>query len=218
MELYLLARGPFVWAACFIFLLGCLYQAVFILAVGHGQGKFLYPGASLKGSLKSYIFGILPFSSFYMRKNPALTIVTVVFHICLFVVPIFLLAHGVLLYDSWKILWWSIPEILADVMTVAVIVACVFFFVRRCLAPRARSSTKAGDFLLLTLIIIPFLTGFLATHQWGPYLPMLITHIIFSEILIAAIPFTRLFHMVFFWVSRAYMGAENSKSLRTGDW
>jgi nitrate reductase gamma subunit len=217
MDLYLLTRGPFAWAAFLIFFYGCLYQIVFILAMGHRK-KILYPWDGIKGSLRSFVFGLLPFASSYMRKNPVLTLVTAIFHICVFLVPLFLLAHIVLWYESWELLWWSLPESFADVMSISVIFSCIFFLGRRFFVPEVKNATKTGDILLLILVMTPFLTGFLATHQWGPYRPILIAHIISSEILLSAIPFTRLGHMFFFWVSRAYMGAEYSKIMHTGDW
>jgi nitrate reductase gamma subunit len=217
MDLYQLARGPFVWMTFFIFLCGCVYQIVFILSVGHHK-KNLYPLAGINGSLRSFFFGLLPFGSSYMRKNPAFTFVTAIFHLCLLLAPLFLLAHIVLWYESWKILWWSLPERFADIMTIAVIFSCIFFLGRRFFIPEVKSATSVGDIFLLILVMTPFLTGFLATHQWGPYRPMLITHIVSGEFLIAVIPLTRLGHMFFFWVSRAYMGAEYSKVLQSGDW
>jgi nitrate reductase gamma subunit len=217
MDIYELARGPFAWAAFFVFFSGCFFQIMFIFATGHRQ-KFLYPSASIKGSLKAFYFGIIPFGSSYMRKNPALTIITAGFHVSLILTPLFLLAHGVLLYESWNILWWNLPEILADIMTVAVVFSCVFFLGRRLVLPEVKNITRAGDVMLLVLILISFITGFLATHQWGPYRPFLITHIISGEFLVAVIPFTRLSHMIFFWASRAYMGAEYSKVLDARDW
>lgn len=218
MDLYLLVRGPFVWASLFVFLIGCLYQTVFTLTMGRRYGKFLYPVGSFKGAMKSFIFGLLPFGSSYMRKNPVLTFVTVLFHFCIILCPLFLLAHSVLIYESWQILLWSVPEIIADVMTVVIIFSCIFFLARRVILPEIKNATTPGDVVLLLLILTPFLTGFLATHQWGPYRTLLITHIITGEILFAFLPFTRLGHMLFFWSSRAYMGAEYSKVLNAGDW
>jgi len=62
--------------------------------------------------------------------------------------------------------------------------------------------------VLLGLTVLPFLTGFLAYHQFGPYETMLILHIIFSEILLVLIPFTKLGHMILFFFSRAFIGFE----------
>jgi len=217
MDLYELARGPFAWIAFLVFISGCLYKIVFILAMGH-HSKLLYPSASVKGSLRSFLFGILPFGSSYMRKNPVLTIITGLFHLCLLLLPLFLLAHIVLWYESWKILWWSMPERLADFMTITVLLSCLFFLARRIFLPETRKVTRAEDIILLVLILMPFLTGFLATHQIGPYRPLLISHVISGEILFSVIPFSRLGHMMFFWVSRAYMGAEYSKVMNARDW
>lgn len=217
MDLYELARGPFAWMAFIVFISGCLYQIIFTLVIGQ-HSTFLYPSASIKGSLRSFLFGILPFGSSYMRKNPVLTIITVLFHLCLLLLPVFLFAHIVLWYESWKILWWSIPKSLADFMTIVVILACIFFLARRFFVPEAKTVTRAGDIFLLVLTLTPFLTGFLASHQWGPYRPLLIFHIISGEILFSVIPFSKLGHMLFFWLSRAYMGAEYSKVMSAGDW
>jgi len=217
MDLYELARGPFAWMAFLVFISGCLYQMIFTLAMGH-HSKFLYPASSVRGSLRSFLFGILPFGSSYMRKNPVMTVITVLFHVCLLLLPVFLFAHIVLWYESWKILWWSISESVADIMTIAVILGCLFFLGRRLFVLEAKKATRAGDIILLMLILTPFLTGFLATHQWGPYRLMLISHVISGEILISVIPFSRLGHMFFFWFSRAYMGSEYSKVMNAGDW
>lgn len=150
--------------------------------------------------------------------QPAMTILSFLFHICLIVAPLFLLAHSVLWYESWKIQWWSLPESVGDVMTLVVIVACIFFLLRRILAPEVKNVTSASDFILLAVVLLPFLTGFMAYHQWGPYKALLILHIVTGEIMLVAIPFTRLSHMLFFWFTRAYMGSEFGHVRNARDW
>jgi nitrate reductase gamma subunit len=75
-----------------------------------------------------------------------------------------------------------------------------------------------SDIALLAVVLLPFLTGFLAHHQMGQYKPMLILHILTGEIMLMAIPFTRLQHMLFFWFTRAYMGSEFGYVRRARDW
>jgi len=182
------------------------------------QKKMIYPLKSMRDGLISILHGTIPFASAYMRKNPILTIVTILFHISLLIVPIFLLSHIILWYESWKILYWSIPELLADIMTIFVLLGCVFFLVRRITNPGAKKVSGPADFLLLLAIFVPFFTGFLATHQWGPYRTILILHIISSEVLLILIPFTKLGHMFLFLFTRGYLGAEYGKVMRVNDW
>ena len=48
----------------------------------------------------------------------------------------------------------------------------------------------------------------LAYHQFEPYEMLLIPHILFSEILLIMIPFTKLGHMILFFFTRAFIGFE----------
>jgi hypothetical protein len=81
-----------------------------------------------------------------------------------------------------------------------------------------RNVTYVSDYLLLAVVMLPFLTGFLAYHQLGPYRPMLILHMLAGEIMLIAIPFTRLSHMLFFFFTRAYMGSEFGNVRNARDW
>jgi hypothetical protein len=75
-----------------------------------------------------------------------------------------------------------------------------------------------GSIYRIIFLLLTFLSGFLAHHQWGPYRPVLILHVISSEILLVILPFSKLGHMLFFYFSRAYMGAEYGKILKARDW
>lgn len=215
--MYELARGPLTWAAFLVFLSGSAFQLLLILRKKH-QKKMLYPSESLRGGLLSILHGIIPFGASYMRRHPVLTAVTAVFHACLLAVPLFLLAHVVVWYESWKVLWPAVPDGAADVMTVCVLLSCLFFAVRRMTVPEAKKLTRASDFILLAVIALPFLSGFLAAHQIGPYRPMLILHVLSGDVFLIMIPFSRLGHMFLFWFSRAYMGAEFGRVMKARDW
>ena len=217
MDLYEIVRGPLAWVALLVFFLGTVYRIVSMLIEAR-KDKVVYPYMSLKYGLRSLMHWLIPFGSVNMRKRPVMTVVTFVFHICLVLTPIFLLAHIVLVYESWKIQWFSLPEQAADVMSVLVVLACVFFLVRRIVSPEVQNVTFLSDYVLLALVMLPFLTGFLAYHQLGPYRPMLILHILTGEILLVAIPFTRLSHMFFFFFTRAYMGSEFGNVRNARDW
>jgi nitrate reductase gamma subunit len=217
MDVYELVRGPFAWIAFVTFALGSLYRIIFLLLTGKKEAVPNY-SKSANDAARSILHGLLPFGSTYMRQQPLFTIVTFLFHLCVVILPIFLLAHIVLWYESWGILWWSLPDMLADAMTLWVMLACLYFIVRRLFVPEVKQVSRPGDFVLLITILLIFLSGFLAYHQWGPYRPILILHVISSEILLMALPFSRLGHMLFFYFSRAYMGAEYGKILKVRDW
>jgi len=217
MDIYELVRGPFAWVALIVFVAGSLYRIAAMLISGKKEPS-LYPATSLKDGLRSILHGLMPFGSTYMRRQPLFTVVTIGFHLGVIILPLFLLAHTVLWYESWQILWWSLPDLLADIVAVWVMLACVYFLVRRSTVPEVKQVTRPTDILLPAIVLLTFLTGFLAYHQWGPYRPMLILHILAGEILLVTIPFSKLGHMLFIMFSRAYMGAEFGKVLKAREW
>lgn len=217
MDLYELVRGPLAWVALLVFVLGSLYRIVSMLLDAR-RDKVVYPYMSLKHGLRSILHWVIPFGSTNMRQRPVMTVVSFVFHLCLLLTPVFLLAHGVLWYESWKLHWWSLPDGVADLMSVLVVLACLFFLARRIVAAEVRNVTFLSDYLLLAVVALPFLTGFLAYHQLGPYRPILILHVLTGEIMLVAIPFTRLSHMLFFFFTRAYMGSEFGNVRNARDW
>jgi nitrate reductase gamma subunit len=217
MDIYELVRGPFAWVALIVFVAGSLYRIAAMLISGKKEPS-LYPATSLKDGLRSILHGLLPFGSTYMRRQPLFTVVTIGFHLGVIILPLFLLAHTVLWYESWDILWWSLPDLLADIAAVWVMLACVYFLVRRSTVPEVKQVTRPTDILLPAIVLLTFLTGFLAYHQWGPYRPMLILHILAGEILLVTIPFSKLGHMLFVMFSRAYMGAEFGRVLKAREW
>ena len=107
---------------------------------------------------------------------------------------------------------------LADVMTVVVIIGCIFFLVRRLTQPEVKFVTSASDFVILSIVAAPFITGFLAYHQWIDYPVMMVLHVVAGEVMLVAIPFTRLSHMLLSPFTRAYMGSEFGKVRHARDW
>ena len=103
-------------------------------------------------------------------------------------------------------------------MTFIVIAGCVFFLIRRLKLPEVKFVTSASDYIILAIVAAPFVTGFLAYHQWFGYQFLLILHIISGEVMLMAIPFTRLSHMLFAPLTRAYMGSEFGGVRGAKDW
>ncbi len=217
-ELYGLLTGPLAWAAFFVFIGGSLYRLATMLILVHKKEKFIFTYMSWKYSFRSIFHWIIPFATTNWKKHPVLTIVTFAFHICLFLTPLFLLAHIVLWDEAWHISWWSLPDSLADMMTLVVVGACVFYLIRRISLPEVQYVTSASDYVILLIVAAPFVTGFIAYHQWLNYPLFLNLHILSGEIMLVAIPFTRLSHMIFSPFTRAYMGSEFGAVRHAKDW
>lgn len=216
--IYNFVSGPLAWLAFTIFIGGILFRLVRLIVEIQQKEKFIFTYLSWKYSLRSILHWIIPFATVNWRRHPVLTIFTFAFHICLIVTPIFLLSHIILWQEAFDISWWSLPDAVSDVMTVIVIASCVFFLVRRFTQPEVKFVTSASDYVILAIVAAPFVTGFLAYHQWFAYQTMMILHIVSGEIMLAAIPLTRLNHMIFSPLTRAYMGSEFGKVRHARDW
>ena len=216
--IYAFVSGPLAWLAFILFIGGCLYRLISLMILVHRKEKFIYSYMSLKYSLRSIFRWSTPFATENMRRHPALTIVAFAFHICLILTPLFLLAHVTLVEESWNISWWTLPEGWAEMMTLIVILACGFFLMRRLINPEVKYVTSASDYILLAIVAAPFITGILVYYQWFGYETLLILHILSGEIMLVAIPFTRLSHMLFAPLTRAYMGSEFGGVRHARDW
>jgi len=206
--LYNFVRGPLVWIAFIIFIVGSIYRVYSFINLVK-KDKTIMPFISLKYTLRSLFHWLIPFNSVNWRRRPVITIVTFLFHLGLVFTPIFLLSHNILWRESWGITWWTLPEEVADIMSLIVIFCCVFFFLRRIFAPEVKFVSFDSDYLILFVSFAPFLTGFLAYHQLLlVHKTMVILHILFGEIMLIAIPFTRLFHMFYFFLTRSFMGSQ----------
>ncbi len=217
-EFYGLLTGPLAWATFIIFIAGSLYRLVAMLVLVHKKEPFIFSYMSWKYSLRSILHWVVPFATTNSKKHPVLTVVTFAFHLCLFLTPLFLLAHVILWEEAWHISWWSLPDSLADGMALVVLGACAFFLIRRMSRPEVQYVTSASDYVILLIVAAPFATGYIAYHQWFNYPLFLNLHILCGEIMLIAIPFTRLSHMLFSPFTRAYMGSEFGAVRHAKDW
>ncbi|QTA90147.1 TmcC family electron transfer complex membrane anchor subunit [Desulfonema magnum] len=216
--LYNFVSGPMVWISFILFIGGSLYRLISMASLAKEKDPVVYIYMNPYYAFRSIFHWIIPFGSENMKKNPAMTVVTFAFHICMLCVPIFLFAHITLWKESWNISWGYISDGTADFMTLIVVGSCVFFLVRRLVRPEVRYLTSYSDFIILAIVAAPFITGFWAYHQWIGYRMMLILHMLSGEIMLIAIPFSRLSHMLFFPFTRGYMGSEFGAVRNVKDW
>jgi nitrate reductase gamma subunit len=143
--------------------------------------------------------------------NPFMTFVTTVFHVLLIGVPVFVLGHNILLDNAFGISMVSLPENVSDVLTGIVILCILVFLFRRLFFERVRIITGYEDFLLLSLAAAPFVTGYLAYHQvFSNYKILISLHILSGELMLMAVPFTKLIHMIYMIIVRFNVAGEYS--------
>ena len=216
--IYNFVSGPLAWVAFIVFFGGILYQLISRALLAQKKDHYVYEYWSFRYALRSIMHWIVPFASTNSRNRPVLTIVTFVFHVCIFIAPLFLFAHITLIYDAFGISWWFMPDGVADILTLVVIGACIFFLVRRLVQPDVKYLSTPTDFVLLGLVAAPFITGYWAYHQWPGNEFMTILHMFSAEVLLVAIPFTKLNHLFLFFFTRGYMGSEFGGVRFARDW
>ncbi len=217
-SIYSFISGPMVWIAFIVFGIGSLYRLTSMGILANKKDQIVYAYMSPYYALRSMVHWLIPFGSVNMRKHPIMTLVSFIFHVCLFVTSLFLSAHIVLINDAWDVSWWYLPDFVADIMTFLVIAACIYFMVRRITLPEVKFLTTFSDYVILAIVAAPFITGFWTYHQWIGYKVMGSLHILCGEIMIMAIPFTKLSHMLFYPLIRGYMGSEFGAVKHAKDW
>lgn len=214
--MYEFITGPFLWLTFIIFFGGILYKIITMVRLA--KRDKIIPYITLDDGLRSIMHWLTPFGSRNMRMRPVMTIVSFLFHICLLVTPIFLIAHLVYLNKAWGLSWWTLPGIVADIMTLMVIAGTLFFFVRRLVTPEVQNVTSVEDYLILAVIFVTFATGFIAHHQLFAYDVMFILHILSGGLMLIMVPISRLSHIFYFFFTRAYMGSEFGNVRNARDW
>jgi len=210
--------GPLVWISFLIFFIGVVFRLYNMFRLVNKTEKFIYSYISFKYGLRSILAWLTPFLPVSTRKRPFFWGVSYIFHVLLFLLPIFLLSHVTLLEESMHWSWITLSDSTADILTIFVILALVFFAIRRVLVPEVKFLTRMSDFVFILIVALPFITGFLAYHQLFAYKYILIAHVLTGELMLILIPFTRFFHMFLAPFTRAYMGSEFGGVRHAKDW
>ncbi|MBW1852449.1 MAG: hypothetical protein JRJ15_13685 [Deltaproteobacteria bacterium] len=210
--MYQFVTGPLLWLSFAIFFVGCIVRIIrYVKGLNWQADRVAYTAHfffGIKGAIRSIVFWLLPFATRSWRNNPFFTVLFFVFHIGLILTPVFLLAHNIILKERWGFSLWALPESVADALTIAVIVAAIFLILRRIALAEVRILTSAYDYLVLAIAIAPFVTGFIAHHLILDYEFWTILHVLCGEIMLIAIPFTKLSHFVLFFMSRGQLGMD----------
>jgi nitrate reductase gamma subunit len=211
-DLYGFLTGPMLWISVSTCLIGLFIRAViYVKGLNWQLDRVAYtahPKAGIKGAARSIFFWLVPFGTRGWRVQPFMTIVFYIFHTGAICVPLFLAAHNMIFEEKFRFSFYTLPPYLADTMSWGVIVSAVFLILRRIALPEVRILTTGYDFLILFVSIAPFATGLICRYEVGDYSFWILVHIAFGEILLIVIPFTKLSHIVLFFMSRAQLGMD----------
>ena len=211
--MYNFLTGPGFWLSIGICLTGLLARSVmYVKGLNWQLDRVAYtahPKAGLKGAARSILFWILPFGTRSWRAHPFTALLIYTFHGGLICIPLFLAAHQMILKEKIGVfIFITLDQKSADILSWGVLVSAVFLTLRRIALPEVRILTTKHDYLVLLLSVAPFITGMICRYELGSESFWLPAHIISGELLLIAIPFTKLSHILLFFLSRAQLGMD----------
>ncbi|MEW5981334.1 MAG: hypothetical protein AB1806_03070 [Acidobacteriota bacterium] len=125
------------------------------------------------------------------------TATSVVFHVAILIVPVFLAGHVALWTRALGLQWPAIPNGVADVLTILAVVTAAGLAALRLTAKATRAITRPSDYALLAALALPFVTGFLVMHPgldpFG-YESVLLLHVMSGNLVFVLLPATKLAH------------------------
>lgn len=131
-------------------------------------------------------------------RDRALAAGGTIFHAAIFLAPLTARAHGILLDLAWAVLPPRIDPAVTRVFTLAAILSGLYLVARRTFVRHVFAVSSWKDYASMICVLIPFVTGLLAGELVGAYETVMVIHCASAHILLLAIGWTRLGHMVFF--------------------
>ena len=186
------AQGP-LFRLTFVIMLAGLGRRIFlmfwssaaVLARAHNRE------IKLKSIASNVLEWLFPFA--HMGKSrQVFSVISYIFHIGLILVPVFLAEHITLWRQGIHFGWPALPGMLADFLTWATVLAGVGLLIARMSYPPTRLFSSIGDYLITILVIVPFITGYMAQSGWTPFSHnmTLLIHVVSAEIVFVLIPFS----------------------------
>ncbi|SDL45936.1 hypothetical protein SAMN05660337_2979 [Maridesulfovibrio ferrireducens] len=210
--MYDFLTGPMLWLTFAVSFGGLLVRVVlYIKGLSQQLDRVAYRAHmsyGLKGAFNSIISFLNPIGARVWRIRPGFTLMFFAFHIGVVITPIFLIAHNVMLQENLGFSMPALPSGVADFLTWMAVVAGLLLTLRRVAFPEVRIITTGYDYLMMVITLAPFVTGLIARYAIGDYQFWLTAHIITGEIWLLSLPFTKLSHVVLFFMSRAQLGMD----------
>ena len=133
------------------------------------------------------------------RNRPVYSIFSILFHVGLLIVPIFLFAHVQLWNQSVGIAWFTIPYEAAQWLTISTIVFAFALLIARLFNITSSFISRKQDYLWPVLLLLPFVSGFICAQMnvnAETYRFFMLIHILSGDLIFILIPFTKIAHCV----------------------
>jgi nitrate reductase gamma subunit len=140
------------------------------------------------------------------RKRAVYSSTSLLFHVGLLLVPLFLAAHVLLWRRSLGFAWPAMPQSLANWLTLLTVSAALGLFFGRVLHRATRALSRFQDYFWPVLLAIPFMTGYVCANlAIGPraYRMSMLLHVYSADLIMAMVPFTKIAHCVLAPLSQA---------------
>jgi nitrate reductase gamma subunit len=192
------ARGPLFWAALTFMILGLARHALITLFdIRRMLRRAGDKNVPYRQVARATLAWIVPTRK--ARNRVVLSVTSIVFHVAIIVVPLFLAGHIALIARGTGLSWPALPHAVADVLTFVALGAAVALVVQRALARASRSLSRFQDYAIPLAIAIPFASGLFVMHPtWSPFAfdVALLVHVLSADILLILVPMTKISHCV----------------------
>lgn len=205
-DLLIWTRGPGLTIALVLLVVGVLLRLFEIYSLGRKRDLAPARSPSPGSGWRTVFSRMLPPAGMTARA-PVTYFGGYVFHIGLFVCVFLYIPHIELLRVLLGVSWPGLPTPVVDAVAVATLLALLAVLISRLTDPVKRLLSRLQDYFVWGLTFLPVLTGYLAYHHLLlDYTWMLALHILSAELLIALLPYTKLFHAVGLFIARWYNG------------
>ncbi len=201
-----LARGPLLKFSLLLMALGLLRAVLLqIWELGWAwsrAGDHFIPWSL---TLRRNLAWLLPWRYLRVLERRLYNFTSFLFHVGVILVPVCLAGHVAIFKESFGISWPQLPQVAADWLTGLTLLAIAGLLFGRMTHRASREMSKPQDWLLPLLCAAPFISGWLAAHPaWCPVdlRAIYLVHLLSAELLLVLVPFSKLVHIVLFWVSQ----------------
>jgi len=199
------AQGP-LFRLTFVIMVAGLTRII-ILSIWNAVDAYLNAGDKQLAwgkAVKTTISWLVPVNHVF-RARPLYSVISILFHIGLIIVPILLLAHVQLWKASTGVYWVTLPKAWADFLTLTTVGAGLTLFLGRVSSRNARFLSRAQDYIWPLILIVPFATGYICSNtavQPMTYYILMLIHVLSAELILVLIPFTKIAHCVVLPISQ----------------